>query len=220
MPNDIYNSVDACSDAKQMWNRIKRLMQGNDISKQERHSRLMNEFDKFMAVERESLTSVYERFSTLVNVMDWNNVRPSTISVNTKFLNSLQLEWSKYVTMIHQQHVLDTAEYDELYDHLSQFEPHVNASKSKKAARNHDSLALVSNSHAHSFTSHASSSYSRIFGEFLNRRIFADFCIRDQASRFTCRKYLSSHEDLSTDLKASFIIIVNQAGCHDCVKSI
>nr|GFA73808.1 hypothetical protein [Tanacetum cinerariifolium] len=35
------------------------------------------------------------------------------------------------------------------------------ASKGKKAARNHDPLALVANSHAHSSYSHASSSYSR-----------------------------------------------------------
>ncbi|GKA73568.1 hypothetical protein Tco_0779870 [Tanacetum coccineum] len=92
IPNDINNSVDACSDAKQMWNGIKRLMQGSDISQQERHSRLMNEFDKFVAVEGESLTSVYERFSTLTNVMDRNKVHPLKISLNTKFLNSLQPE--------------------------------------------------------------------------------------------------------------------------------
>ncbi|GJZ24897.1 hypothetical protein Tco_0562356, partial [Tanacetum coccineum] len=36
IPNDIYNSLDSCRDAKQMWARIKRLMQGSDISKQER----------------------------------------------------------------------------------------------------------------------------------------------------------------------------------------
>nr|GEW63160.1 hypothetical protein [Tanacetum cinerariifolium] len=58
IPNDIYNSVDACSDAKQMWNIIKRLMQGSDISQQERHSRLMNKFDKFVAVKRKSLTLI------------------------------------------------------------------------------------------------------------------------------------------------------------------
>ncbi|GJV97827.1 hypothetical protein Tco_1549404 [Tanacetum coccineum] len=130
IPNDIYNSVDACLDAKQMWARIKRLMQGSDISQQERHSRLMNKFDKFVAVKRESLTSVYERFSTTINVMDQNNVRPQSIFINTKFLNSLQPEWSKYVTMTRQNYTLKTAEYDEL------FEPHVNASKAKKADRN------------------------------------------------------------------------------------
>ncbi|GKB85327.1 hypothetical protein Tco_0957599 [Tanacetum coccineum] len=99
IPSDIHNSVDACPDAKQMWARIKMLMQGSDISQQERHSRLMNEFDKFVAVEGESLTPVYKRFSTLLNVMDQNNLRPQEIANNTKFLNSLQPEWSKYVTM-------------------------------------------------------------------------------------------------------------------------
>nr|GEU35493.1 hypothetical protein [Tanacetum cinerariifolium] len=33
--------------------------------------------------------------STLVNVMDRNDVRAIKVSINTKFLNSLQLEWSK-----------------------------------------------------------------------------------------------------------------------------
>ncbi|GJU37422.1 hypothetical protein Tco_1185776 [Tanacetum coccineum] len=117
IPNDIYNSVDACPDVKQMWTRIKRLMQ--------------------------------------------EYVRPQEISINTKFLNSLQPEWSKYVTMTRQKYALKTAEYDQLYDHLSQFEPHVNASKANKAARNHDPLALVANSHAHSLNSYASSSFSR-----------------------------------------------------------
>ncbi|GJY68460.1 hypothetical protein Tco_0471442 [Tanacetum coccineum] len=54
IPNDIYNSVDACKDAKTMWERIKRLMHGLKITEQVRHSRLMNEFDKFAAVEEES----------------------------------------------------------------------------------------------------------------------------------------------------------------------
>ncbi|GKD51557.1 hypothetical protein Tco_1280533 [Tanacetum coccineum] len=121
----------------------------------------MNEFDKFVVVEGESLTSVYERFLTLINVMDWNNVCPQESSINTKFLNLLQLEWSKYVTMTCQKYTLKTIEFDLLFDHLIQFEPHVNASKAKKAASNHDPLALVANSHVHSSNSYASSSYSR-----------------------------------------------------------
>ncbi|GKA79076.1 hypothetical protein Tco_0785613 [Tanacetum coccineum] len=33
--------------------------------------------------------------------MDRNNVRPISVSINAKFLNCLQPEWSKYVTMSH-----------------------------------------------------------------------------------------------------------------------
>ncbi|GJU36978.1 hypothetical protein Tco_1185332 [Tanacetum coccineum] len=143
-----------------MKERIKRSMHGYEITEQVRHSRLMNEFDKFVAVEGESLTSVYERITTLVNVMDRNNVRPLPIFVNTKFLNSLQLEWRKYVTMTRQNYNLKEATYDKLFDTLCQFEPHVNASKAKKAARNHDPLALVDHSNFHSSHSHASPLYS------------------------------------------------------------
>ncbi|GKA47018.1 hypothetical protein Tco_0739901 [Tanacetum coccineum] len=139
---------------------IRRLMHGSEITKQERHSRLMNEFDKFAAVEEESLTSVYERLTTLINVMDRHNVRPIRISINTKFLNSLKSKWSKYVTMTRQNKKLKEIDYDVLFDTLSQFEPHVNASKVKKAARNHDPLALVAHSNVHSSQSHASPSYS------------------------------------------------------------
>nr|GEY23600.1 hypothetical protein [Tanacetum cinerariifolium] len=149
IPNDIYNSVDACKDAKTMWNRIKRLMQGTYISKQERHSRLINEFDKFMAAGGESLISVYERFSTLINIMDHNGVIPKEISINTKLLNSLQPEWSKFVTLTRQKYILEKEHFDVLYDYLSQFEPHVKASKAKKSIGNHDPLALIANSNAY-----------------------------------------------------------------------
>ncbi|GJT29305.1 hypothetical protein Tco_0909580 [Tanacetum coccineum] len=69
-----------------------------------RHSRLMDKFDKFAAKEGESLESVYERLTTLVNIMD--------------------------------------------------------PSKAKKAAKNHDPLALLAHSNASSSQSHANSSYS------------------------------------------------------------
>ncbi|GKC97021.1 hypothetical protein Tco_1162463 [Tanacetum coccineum] len=52
-------------------------------------------FDKFAAKEGESLDSVHERLTTLVNIMDRNNVCPIPVAINTKFLNCLQPEWSK-----------------------------------------------------------------------------------------------------------------------------
>ena len=47
-----------------------------------------------------------------------------------------------------------------LYDSLVQFEPHVLASRAKKAAKNHDPLALIAHSNDSSSQSHANSSYS------------------------------------------------------------
>ncbi|GJX90012.1 putative ribonuclease H-like domain-containing protein [Tanacetum coccineum] len=114
IPNDIYNSVDACKNAKEM-----------------------DEFEKFAAKEGESLESIYERLTTLVNIMYCNNVRPIPVKINTKFLNCLQPEWSKYVTMVRHNQTGDIVSYDVLYDSLVQFEPHVLASKAKKAAKSY-----------------------------------------------------------------------------------
>ncbi|GJY17756.1 hypothetical protein Tco_0389247 [Tanacetum coccineum] len=150
IPDDIYNSVDTCKNVKEMWQRTKRLMFSYEITTHVRHSRLMDEFDKFAAKEGELLESIYERLTTLVNIMDRNNVRPISVSINTKFLNCLQPEWSKYGTIVRHNQNGDNVSYDVLYDSLVQFEPHVLASKAMKAAKNHDPLALIAYSNASS----------------------------------------------------------------------
>nr|GEW49135.1 reverse transcriptase domain-containing protein [Tanacetum cinerariifolium] len=150
IPNDIYNSVDACKNAKELWERIRRLMFGSDVTNHVRHSRLVDKFDKFKANKGKSLESVYERLTTLVNIMDRNNVRLIIVSINTKFLNCLQPEWSKYVTMVRHKQTGDIVSYDQLYNSLVQFEPHVQASKAKRAVRNHDPLVLIAHSNASS----------------------------------------------------------------------
>nr|GEX60695.1 hypothetical protein [Tanacetum cinerariifolium] len=62
--------MDVCKNAKEMWERIKRLMHGSEVTNYLGHLRLMDEFDKFTTKEGESLESVYEILTTLVNIMD------------------------------------------------------------------------------------------------------------------------------------------------------
>ncbi|GKB97357.1 putative ribonuclease H-like domain-containing protein [Tanacetum coccineum] len=135
-------------------------MHGYEITTHVRPSHLMDEFDKFAAKEWESLDSMHERLTTLVNIMDRNNVHPIPVAINTKFLNCLQQEWSKYVTMVRHNQTGPAVSYDVLYDQFVQFEPRVLASREKKAAKNHDLLALIAHSNASSSHSHANSSYS------------------------------------------------------------
>ncbi|GKB83087.1 hypothetical protein Tco_0949982 [Tanacetum coccineum] len=53
--NDIYNYVDACQSVQDMWDKVKRLMHGTELSKIKRESRFINEFDQFAAEAGESL---------------------------------------------------------------------------------------------------------------------------------------------------------------------
>ncbi|GJU40169.1 retrovirus-related pol polyprotein from transposon TNT 1-94 [Tanacetum coccineum] len=119
IPNEIYNSVDACTSAKDMWKRVERLMRGTIQNKVDRETRFTNEFDQFVAEPGEALVSVYNRFAQLMNDLERNNMNFPTVTINTKFLNSLQPEWLKYKL--------------------------VNASRAKKLEKSHDPLALVAN---------------------------------------------------------------------------
>ncbi|GJT95781.1 retrovirus-related pol polyprotein from transposon TNT 1-94 [Tanacetum coccineum] len=62
-PNDIYNYVDACISAKNMWKRVERLMRGTIQNKVDRETRFTNEFDQFVAEPGEARFSVYNRFA-------------------------------------------------------------------------------------------------------------------------------------------------------------
>ncbi|GJU00019.1 hypothetical protein Tco_1110357 [Tanacetum coccineum] len=95
IPNKIYNYVDSCQTAIDMWIRVKRLIQGIELSDIDRETRFNNEFDQFTTEADESLTSVYNRFSQLVNDLKRNKIELPNVTINTKFLNCLQPEWYK-----------------------------------------------------------------------------------------------------------------------------
>ncbi|GKB21315.1 hypothetical protein Tco_0855238, partial [Tanacetum coccineum] len=63
----VYPTVE--EDAKDIWERVKLLMKGNELSYQERECKLYNEFDKFTSVKGESLHEYYLRFAQLINDM-------------------------------------------------------------------------------------------------------------------------------------------------------
>ncbi|GJY92783.1 hypothetical protein Tco_0508565 [Tanacetum coccineum] len=143
IPNEIYNSVDACTLAKDMWKRVERLMRGTIQNKVDRDTHFMNEFDQFVAELGEALVFVYNHFAQLMNDLDRNNMNFPTVTINTKFLNSLQPEWLKYVTQFRlaKQFIVDS--FDDIFDYLQQFEKLVNSSRAKKLEKSHDPLALV-----------------------------------------------------------------------------
>ncbi|GJY76727.1 hypothetical protein Tco_0481843 [Tanacetum coccineum] len=64
------------------------------------------------------------------------------VTINTKFLNSLQPEWLKYVTQVRLAKRLTVDTFDDLFDYLQQFEKLVNVSRAKKLEKSHDPLAL------------------------------------------------------------------------------
>nr|GEZ56187.1 reverse transcriptase domain-containing protein [Tanacetum cinerariifolium] len=63
IPNEIYNSVDACKTTKAMWQTVDHLMRGTMQNKVDRETRFNNEFDQFVVEPGEALVSVYNHLA-------------------------------------------------------------------------------------------------------------------------------------------------------------
>nr|GEZ13211.1 retrovirus-related Pol polyprotein from transposon TNT 1-94 [Tanacetum cinerariifolium] len=98
LPPKIYALVITHKVAKDLWERIQLLMQGTSLTKQERECKLYDEFNKFAYRKGERLRDFYLRFSLLLNDINMYNMKLEQFQVNTKFLNTLPPEWSKFVT--------------------------------------------------------------------------------------------------------------------------
>ncbi|GJZ73309.1 retrovirus-related pol polyprotein from transposon TNT 1-94, partial [Tanacetum coccineum] len=98
LPPDVYALVNHQEAAKDIWDKVKLLMKGTELSYQERECSLYNLFDKYASVQ--ASLSQYQ------------------------VLNALPPEWSKFVTDVKLAKSLYTTNYDQLYAYLSQHERH------------------------------------------------------------------------------------------------
>ncbi|GJX09181.1 hypothetical protein Tco_0199040 [Tanacetum coccineum] len=110
----------------------------------ERECKLYDVFDKFTHIKRESLHTYYLIFTQLINDMNIYKMKMEQFQVNTKFLNSLPPEWSKFVTDVKLVKDLHTSNFDQLHAYLEQHELHANEVCIMRE-RNQDPLAFVAN---------------------------------------------------------------------------
>ncbi|GJU45642.1 retrovirus-related pol polyprotein from transposon TNT 1-94 [Tanacetum coccineum] len=118
LPVDIYTLINHDRTAKEIWDRVKELMEGTEMTKQEREPMLYDEFDKFISQPEESIYSYYLRYAKLINDINMIPMFMSNMQINTKFLNHLQPEWSRFVTAAKQARDLHIVKFDQLYAFL------------------------------------------------------------------------------------------------------
>nr|GEU56408.1 hypothetical protein [Tanacetum cinerariifolium] len=142
LPPEAYALISNHNVAKDLWERIQLLMQGTSLIKHERECKLYDEFDKFAYKKGETLRDFYLRFSLLLIDMNIYNVKLEQFQVNTKFLNTLPLKWSKFVTDVKLVRDMHTTNIDQLHAYLGQHEFHANKVRLMHE-RNSYTLALV-----------------------------------------------------------------------------
>ncbi|GKA50697.1 hypothetical protein Tco_0743770 [Tanacetum coccineum] len=119
------------------------LQQGESLNIQDVKTNLFWEFGQFTSHDGETIELYYTRFYKLMNEMIRNNLTVATMQVNVQFLQQLQPEWSRFVTIVKPQHKLDEVSYHKLVDILKQYQKEVNELCAESIAKNANPLALV-----------------------------------------------------------------------------
>ncbi|GJY87709.1 hypothetical protein Tco_0502337, partial [Tanacetum coccineum] len=82
LPEDIYDDVDSCETAQEIWLRVEQVMKGSIIEAQEKKAKLFNDWDKFNSTEGESIKSYYHPLSKLMDDLFRNKHFPEKIASN------------------------------------------------------------------------------------------------------------------------------------------
>nr|GEU85057.1 hypothetical protein [Tanacetum cinerariifolium] len=100
LPSDMYALVNHQKAAKDIWDIVKMLMKGTELSYQERECRLYNLFDKFAHVLGETVYEYYWRFSQLINDMHTIGMTMQQVQVKTnqheQHANEVRISHERY----------------------------------------------------------------------------------------------------------------------------
>ncbi|GJU37075.1 hypothetical protein Tco_1185429 [Tanacetum coccineum] len=68
IPKDIYTLINHYTDAKDIWDNVKMILEGSELTKDDRESQLYDEFERFHQIKRETIHVYYVRFITEVKL--------------------------------------------------------------------------------------------------------------------------------------------------------
>ncbi|GJT26334.1 hypothetical protein Tco_0906609 [Tanacetum coccineum] len=122
---DIYTLINHYTDAKDIWDNVKMILEGSELTKDDRESQLYDEFERFHQIKGETIHVYYVRFSKLVNDMRSIKMTMSRMQLNSKFVNNMLPEWSRFIIEVKLNRRLKESNFDQLYDYLKQHEVHV-----------------------------------------------------------------------------------------------
>ncbi|GKC58637.1 hypothetical protein Tco_1086235, partial [Tanacetum coccineum] len=161
IPKDIYSLINHYTDAKDIWENVKMILEGSELTKDDRESQLYDEFEHFRQIKGEGIQGYYVRFTKLINDMRNIKMTMSRMQLNSKFVNNMLPEWSRFITEVKLNRGLKESNFDQLYAYLKQHEVHANENRimmERFIQPNNDPLALVSDSSAQQYPTQSSKS--------------------------------------------------------------
>ncbi|GJZ94356.1 retrovirus-related pol polyprotein from transposon TNT 1-94, partial [Tanacetum coccineum] len=161
IPKDIYSLINHYTDAKDIWENVKMILEGSELTKDDRESQLYDEYEHFRQIKGEGIQGYYVRFTKLINDMRNIKMTMSRMQLNSKFVNNMLPEWSRFITEVKLNRGLKESNNDQLYAYLKQHEVHANENRimmERFGQPNTDPLALVSDASAQQYPTQSSKS--------------------------------------------------------------
>ncbi|GJX12637.1 hypothetical protein Tco_0204395 [Tanacetum coccineum] len=143
IPKDIYSLINHYTDAKDIWENVKMILEGSELTKDDRESQLYDEFEHFRQIKGETIQGYYVRFTKLINVNENTQDGPCQDGSLTQSLG------------------LKESNFDQLYAYLKQHEVHANENRimmERFGQPNNDPLALVSDASVQQYPTQSSKS--------------------------------------------------------------
>ncbi|GKE81637.1 hypothetical protein Tco_1551637 [Tanacetum coccineum] len=89
LPKDIYTLINHYTDAKDIWDNVKMLLEGSELTKEDQESQLYDDFEHFHQNKGETIHDYYVRFAKLINEMRNIKMTMSRMQLNSKFVNNM-----------------------------------------------------------------------------------------------------------------------------------
>nr|GEU85690.1 retrovirus-related Pol polyprotein from transposon TNT 1-94 [Tanacetum cinerariifolium] len=93
LPKDIYTLINYYTDAKDIWDNVKMLMEGSKLTKEDQESQLYDDFEHFRQHKGETIHDYYVWFAKLINDIRNIKMTMSRMQLNSKFMNNMLPEW-------------------------------------------------------------------------------------------------------------------------------
>ncbi|GKB82206.1 hypothetical protein Tco_0949101 [Tanacetum coccineum] len=114
-PKDIYILINHYTDAKDIWDNVKMLLECSELTKDEHESQLYDEFEHFHQNKGEIIHEYYVKFTKLINDMRNIKMIMPKMQLNSKFVNNMLLNGqheahaneNKMIMERYNQHAID-----------------------------------------------------------------------------------------------------------------
>ncbi|GJZ11446.1 retrovirus-related pol polyprotein from transposon TNT 1-94 [Tanacetum coccineum] len=91
---------DDANNAKDIWDHVKMLLEGLELTKEDWEFQLYDDFKHFCQNKGETIHDYYVRFAKLINDMRNIKMTMSRMQPNSKFVNNMLPEWGRFITAV------------------------------------------------------------------------------------------------------------------------